>query len=154
MLKDVSLEKSRPLKIEGYNVFWEPSWAENETVVAAIGTDSPDAIALIDVSEHSYAKIKEILWRKGDGPDVQPFYPLYSVATRRCVFVGLEPKGKALYSFRHGQPDPPRRLELEGHDNLLQDLASSPDGRYVLFTSDRRVPGEGDVAPGETVPES
>ena len=46
----------------------------------------------------------------------------------------------ALYSFKRGQADPPRRLEPAGHDSLLQDLVFSPDGRYLLFTSNRTGP--------------
>jgi hypothetical protein len=53
------------------------------------------------------------------------------------VFVGIEPKGMALYSFRQGQHERPRRLEPEGFDQLIQDVAMSPDGRYVVFCSTR-----------------
>jgi RNA polymerase sigma factor (sigma-70 family) len=153
-LMDVRPEKSGPLQIAGQNIFWEPSWAGDESIVAAIGADAPDTIALIDVREPDHPNIKEVLWRNGKGLDVKPFYPVYSAGTRRCVFVGVDASGQALYSFRHGQPDPPRRLESDGHDHLLQDLASSPDGRYILFTSDRPVRGQRRVAPGDIIPES
>jgi RNA polymerase sigma factor (sigma-70 family) len=154
MLKDIGLKTGGPLTIAGFNIFWEPSWAGGESIVAAIGTVVPDAIALVDVSVPGHAGIKETLWKKGDGTNVEPFCPLYSVATGRCVFVGVENKRKALYTFRRGQSDPPRRLEREGDDNLLQDLAASPDGRYVLFTSDRRSKDHVSAAPIVGVPKS
>ena len=34
--------------------------------------------------------------------------------TGRCVFIGKENEGMALYSFRRGHADPPKRLEPEG----------------------------------------
>ena len=137
-LMDIRPEKSGPLRIADQNIFKEPSWAGDELIVAAIGSETPDAIALIDVREPSQATIKEVLWKKGKGLNVNPFHPLYSALTRRCVFVGEDAKGMALYSFLHGQRHPPRRLEPAGYDTLIQDLTSSPDGRYVVFSSNRR----------------
>ena len=63
--------------------------------------------------------------------------PVCSPATGQCVFVGSDPKGMALYTLDPGKPGPPRRLEPEGHDKLIRDLAFSPDGRYLLFSSNR-----------------
>ena len=136
-LMDVRPEKSGALHLAGQNLFPEPSWAGGELIVAAIGADVPYAIALIEVSDPSQARIKEVLWKKGNDLDVKPYHPLYSAATRRCVFVGQTAEGMALYSFRHGQPCLPRRLEPAGFDGLIQDLAMSPDGRHVIFASDR-----------------
>jgi RNA polymerase sigma factor (sigma-70 family) len=146
-LMDVRPEKSGPLNLPGQNLFPEPSWVEGGLIVAAIGPDTPNAIALIDVSEPSHARIKEVLWKKGKELDVAPNYPLYSAATRRCVFVGQNAQGMAFYSFRHGQPDLPRRLEPEGYDGQIQDVGMSPDGRYVIFASDRPGPRPGKPAP-------
>ncbi len=59
----------------------------------------------------------------------------------------------ALYSFKRGKADPPRRLEPAGYDSLLQDLAFSPDGRYLLFTSNRTGPRQrGGAAAPASVP--
>ncbi len=146
-LMDVRPERSGPLQLSGQNFFPEPSWADGELIVAAIGPDAPDSIALIDISEPSQAKIKEVLWQKGKGLEVMPYHPVYSAAARRCVFVGQNDQGMALYSFRPGQSDPPQRLEPSGYDGLIQDLGMSPDGRYVLFASDR--PG---LRPGKPTP--
>ena len=56
-----------------------------------------------------------------------PFTRFIPPATGLCVFVGLENKRKARFTRSGvGQSDPPRRLEPEGDDNLLQDLAFSP----------------------------
>jgi Tol biopolymer transport system component len=136
-LMDVRPEKSGPLHLAGQSIFPDPSWASNELLVAPIGTGEPDTIALIDVSEPGQAKIRQVLWKRGKGPDVAPYNPVYSPVTRRCVFVGSGTRGKALYAFRAGRPDPPQRLEPEGYDRQIVDLASSPDGRFVLFSGDR-----------------
>jgi Tol biopolymer transport system component len=64
--------------------------------------------------------------------------PVYSPETNTCVFVGeQEGKGLALYSIQRDKPGPPRRLEAEGFDNLLQSLTFSPGGRFVAFSSER-----------------
>ena len=149
-LMDVRPEKSGPLQIAGQIIFSQPSWAGDELIVAVLGSDAADTIALIDVREPSQAKIKEVLWKKGKGLDGTPSFPLYSAATRRGFFVGAEAKGMALYSFRHGQPDSPRRLEPAGYDKMIMDLASSPDGRYLLFASDRPGLSPRSAAPGDT----
>jgi len=61
-----------------------------------LGADSPSA-------DQSF---KEVLWRSANGPDVKPTYPIYSAATRRCIFVGEEAKGMALYSVQQGKAGP------------------------------------------------
>jgi RNA polymerase sigma factor (sigma-70 family) len=146
-LMDVTPEKSGPIRLPGRNLFPEPSWVGGELIVAAIGGEAPDSIALIDVSEPSAARIKEVLWKKQDGLNVNPFHPLYSAATRRCIFVGKDAQGMAFYAFQQGQSDPPRRLESGGYDELIQDVTISPDGRYVVFASDRPGPRPGKLAP-------
>jgi hypothetical protein len=117
-----------------------PSWAGEGTIVAAVGSNGADAIALIDVNEPEQGKVKEVLWKRGNGPDVQPSFPVYAPRTRRCFFVGNEEgKGQALFALQQGIPNLPKRLEQGEFNKLIQDLALSPDGRYVVFASDRRV---------------
>jgi hypothetical protein len=139
-IMDVRPENSGVLRLPDFNIFSVPSWVGEGTIVAVVGTDVGDTIALIDVSEPARPKVKEVLWKQGNGLDIRPLFPIDSPVTRRCVFVGEEPgKGKALFSFLHGKPDPPKRLEPRGFDELIQDPTFSPDGRYVVFASDRRV---------------
>ena len=138
-IMDARPERSGVLRVPDQNIFSVPSWAGEGTIVAAIGSDATDTIALVNVTEPEQGKVKEVLWRRGKGPDVRPSHPIYSPITRRCVFVGqAEEKGRALFSFQHGKTDPPKRLEKAGFDQLIQDLTFSPDGRYVVFASDRR----------------
>jgi hypothetical protein len=136
-LMDIDPEKSGPLEFPGKDIFWEPSWAGPGMIAASIGTEAPDAIALIEVGGPGHHRIKELLWQKAEGPDVKPYYPLYSPSTGRCVFVGISPKGQAFYTFRRRQVDPPARLEALADERIIQDTAMSPDGRYVLFCSSR-----------------
>jgi Tol biopolymer transport system component len=143
---DVRPEKSGLVQVADHNLFFVPSWAGEGTLVAVIGSDAGDTIALVDVNEPAQAKVKEVLWKRGQGSEVRPSFPVYSPVTRRCVFVGMEEgKGRALYSFEAGKPGPPKRLESRPYDKTLEDLALSPDGRYVVFCSDRlwgvRAPG-------------
>ena len=139
-IMDVRPERSGVLNIPDHKVYSVPNWAGEGTLVAVIGAGAGDAIALIDVTDPAQGKVKEVLWKRGKELDVQPFNPVYSPVTRQCVFVGkTEGKGRALYSFHHGKPDRPARLEPgEQFDNLIQDPAFSPDGRYIVFSGDRK----------------
>ena len=140
IVMDARPEKSGVLRIPDYKIYSVTNWAGDETIVAIIGSDdvgAGDTIALIDVGDPEHGKIKEVLWKREKGRDVKLHYPVYSPITRRCVFGLEESRGMALYSFLHGRPDPPRRLEPDGFDHKITGLAYSPDGRYVLFSSDR-----------------
>jgi len=158
-LMDVRPERSGPLHIPDLQIYSTPSWASDGTIVAAVASNFGDTIALIDVADPAHGKVKEVLWKmnvNGKGPNVQPHYPAYLPSTRRCVFIGKEvvpgKEGMALYSFQRGQVDSPKRLEPEGYDSLMQDVALSPDGRYVLFSSNRSGPRQRGSAPAAGVP--
>ena len=91
----------------------------------------------MDLANLYQPSVKRVLWKKGDGLNVDLVEPVSSPATGQCVFVESNPEGMALYALDAGKPGPPRRLEREGHDKLIRDLAFSPDGRYLLFSSNR-----------------
>ncbi len=148
-IMDVRPENSGVLQLPDHVVFKVPNWAGDGTIVAAIGPAGgkrADAIALIDAIVPAEAKIKEMLWKKGAGLDIDPESPVYSSVTRRCVFIGNIPgKGRALYTIDPGQgkPGKARRLEPgDALDNLIQDPTLSPDGRYLVFSSDRKPPAD------------
>lgn len=115
--------------------YFRPSWVENNTIVASIHDAKSVLIALVDVSNPAAATVKEIIWKRGDGTNVEPLYPVYSPHSRLCVFVGRDKKGQALYSVEPGKL--PRRLEAERYDTKIASLAFSPGGEYLLFASDR-----------------
>lgn len=137
-MMDTAPERSGPLRIVGQLIYSVPTWAASRTVLAVVGNN--DTISLVDTTNPADAKIKEVLWRKGPTLNVTPEYPSYSPATQDYVFVGKGEGGRAFYVFRRGQKEPPRRLEPKGFDKILRDPTFSPDGRFVLFTSDRRSP--------------
>jgi len=158
-LLDVGSEMRRPVQIRGLQIHSVPHWASAGTIVAVVGSDFGDSIALIDVTDPAQGKVKEILWKtsfKGQGPDVQPCAAVYRPSSGRCVFVGKGTvpgtAGMALYSFERGRAVLPKRVEREGVDSLMQDLALSPDGRYVLFTSNRAGPRQRGSAPRALAP--
>ena len=102
-LMDVRPERSGVLTVTGQNIFPVPSWAGTGTIAAVMGSDVGDTIALIDVNNPAEGRVKEILWKRANGTDLIPSYPLYSAITRRCIFVGSGPKGMALYWFQVGE---------------------------------------------------
>ncbi len=140
---------SRP--IAGLDTYYSnPEWAGEDTIIAAMPDKDEALIALFNVRNPARPQRTEVLWRQTARLDVSPSYPVYSAAARRCVFVGAGPRGMALYCLDRDTPDVPRRLEPDHFDNVLKGLAISPDGRYVLFCSDRPrppVPRAGDTAP-------
>ncbi len=130
--------KSGTLHIPDQKMFSIPSWVGEGTIVAVLGEEEGETIALVDVSDPEQGRVKEVLYRQRKDFAAKLTYPAYFAASRRCVFVGeVEGKGKALYAFEHGKSDPPRRLESEGFDQVLQDPTFSPDGRHLVFSSDR-----------------
>ena len=137
-LIDIEKSESRHVEISDYSVFGWPSWADAQTLAAIVGSEGTgDTVALIDVGEPEKAKIKEVLWKPGQDDDMKPLWPVYSPSTRRCVFVGVKPQGMALYSVEKGQSGQAKRLEPDGLDRQIGGLAFSPDGRYLLFCSNR-----------------
>lgn len=152
-IMDVRPENSGKLVLPDHQVFSVPSWAGDGTVVAAVGPfkGPADSIALIDATSPADGKIRNVLWKKGDGLEVQPESPIYSPVTGRCVFLGkTQDRGRALYTIDPGQgkPGKARRLEPgDTFDNLIQDPTFSPDGRYVVFSCDRKPPADAKSAP-------
>ena len=137
LIDDRPNTKSGVLKSPDQKIFSIPSWAGEGTIIAAIGAEAGDTIALIDVTDPDEAKVKEVLWKKSNGPDLKPYEPIYR---RRpaVAFSWVEtPKGMALYSLEPGKPAQPKRLEPGPTDNLTRDLSYSPDGRFLLFSSNR-----------------
>jgi WD40 repeat protein len=133
-LMDVNPDKSATLNLRDLRIHSVPSWAGEATIVAVIGANEGDRIALIDVKDPGEPRVKEVLWRRAQGPDVAPTYPIYSAPDRRCVFVGGQAEGMALYSVRLGDDKPAKPLSKHGNRRLIVNLAFSPDGRYVLFS--------------------
>ena len=102
-LMDANPEKSGVIRLPDDQIHADPSWAGEDTIVAVIGPNEGDALALIDVSDPSRPRVKEVLWRKANGPDVRPSYPIYSAVTHRCVFVGTGAEGQARVLGSPGQ---------------------------------------------------
>ena len=139
-LMDVETGKQKLIQLADHKIYSTPDRAgDGKTIVALTSTENGRGIALIDVSQPEQAKVKQILWRIGDRLDVGVAFPIFSPATDRCVFVGKTKAGMALYSVQPGSFDPPQRLESDslGLDKKIASLTFSPDGRYVLFCSDR-----------------
>ena len=145
-------ERSTPAS--DHHIHSKPSWAGEETIVAVIGLAEGDTIALIDVSDPQQARVKEVLWQRAIGPNVNPSYPIFSAATSRCVlFAGEDAKGMAHLSVQQGKPWSPNRLGHAGYDPQITDLASSPDGRYVLYCVHGPDRSHGGIASGgQTLP--
>ena len=105
------LDESGTLRtIEGLGAYSVPDWAGKDTIVAAVNSGgegiAADTIAFIDVSLPEWPRWKARLWRKGDGLDLSPKYPVYSPGSGRLVFVGTGPEGMALYVLERGAAVP------------------------------------------------
>lgn len=137
-LMDVETGEDRPVVLPKQRVDSVPSWAGADTLVAVLGAGPGDTLAFLDVADPGQVKVKEVLWTRDRAAAIDPAYPVFSAAARRGVFVGVEPRGMAVYALSRAEPAAPRRLEPEGFDKTIADLALSPGGRYVIFCSDRR----------------
>jgi hypothetical protein len=93
-------------------------------------------IALVDVGDPSRARVNEVLWQRSNGPEIEPSCPVYVNASRRCYFVGAtKSEAFGLYVIDHGKAGPAKRIGPEGDDPQMTDLSTSPDGRYLLYSS-------------------
>jgi dipeptidyl aminopeptidase/acylaminoacyl peptidase len=120
--------------VDGADFFSVPSWTgEGLNFVAVVRTKGTVEVALVDAKTPAAASVKQSLWRKTG--TLSPFYPMFHPATKRCVFAGKDEQGLALHSFRVGEP--PKRIEPVGYRGKIASLAFSPDGRFVLFCSER-----------------
>jgi hypothetical protein len=126
------------LAVPGQKIFSWPSWAGPGTLVSALATGHEgDSIALLDVRKPTDAKIIEILWKRSDDLDVTPRWPVYQADRHRCIFIGVEPLKRTLFSFERGESGRIMRLEPKGYNDELGGLSFSPDGRYLLFCGNR-----------------
>lgn len=132
---ETSLARGVPLTIPGYRFFSVPSWVEPGRLAAVVQSTKGTEIALVDVTDPRAPKVKESLWRRQGSLAVDPAYPLYDPVRRVGFFVGRQKEGQTLYRFEHGQA--PRPFEAGRFDQKIASLALSPDGRYLLFASDR-----------------
>jgi dipeptidyl aminopeptidase/acylaminoacyl peptidase len=139
-LMELGRATSHPIAIPGLGFYGWPTWADVGTVAAVLGSAGRgDTFALIDVRDPARPKVKEVLWKGGNGLEVWPNWPVYSAAARRGVFVGVGNDGvAALYSFEPGRPGKPERLEPGSTDREMGGLYFSPDGRYLLFCTPGR----------------
>ena len=151
-LMNANPEKSGALQLPGQQIYAHPGWAGKETIVAVIGATQGDTIALIDVSNSVEAKVKDVLWQRANGPDVEPSYPIYSPTTGRCIFVGSAAKGMALYLVQQSKADAAKRLGPEGSDLWIVDPAFSPDGRFILYSARGPEQAQRDLAPAASSP--
>lgn len=134
-LRDVETEEQRELVLQGHQFTSEVRWAgDAHTMVAVVEADRKKRIVLLDISEVK-TKIKRVLWESVTGPN--PVAASYCAITNRCVFIGRDRNGVAMYTFVAGDGETPKRLERSGYDAQLSGPRFSPDGRYVLFSSNR-----------------
>jgi Tol biopolymer transport system component len=136
-LMDANPANSGPVQLDGLQFYTMPSWTRPGMIVAVLGTQDPEQIALVNIAKPGEARIEKTLFKRSTQLDLQPLYPIYSPVTERYVFVGGKDDGMALYTFSENDSVPPRRLEPDGLDPLIASLALSPDGRYLLFNSNR-----------------
>jgi Tol biopolymer transport system component len=120
-----------------------PSWAgDGNTLAAVVRGPGVLAISLVDVSQPEKAKLKLIVWNRGDWLDAEPMYPVYSAAKLRFLFAGRSPQGQSLFQVDLKRDGPPSPLEKERSDTKAAALAISPDGQYLLFCGDRELPSK------------
>ncbi len=122
------------IQLEGYTFHTVPAWgADDKTILSTVAWEGGRGLAAIDISEPGNAKIKQMIYEG----DLYPMCPAYSAATDTYFFIGAK-KGNALYSIRPGHDQEPKLLEPDRErEKQMYSLVVSPDGRYLLFASDR-----------------
>jgi hypothetical protein len=138
-LIDAKSGDSQPVELADHQFYSVPSWAgDGQTLVAVVRGKGPLSIGLIDVSDPAKAKIKEVVWPRGIGVSDEPIYPVYSAEEKRCVFIGRSPMGLFLDRIDDETKGVPLKLEPNSTGERIAGLAISPDGKQVLYCSERR----------------
>jgi Tol biopolymer transport system component len=136
-LLEVATGKEQPIVLPDHTLHSVPGWAgDSQTLIAVVRGKGPLMIALLDISDPAASKVKEVLWSRGLGTDAEPLHPVYSVADKRCVFVGRTARGSALYMFDKAILTP-QPLEKDRFDPRIASLDLSPDGKQLLFCAER-----------------
>jgi WD40 repeat protein len=134
---DIATKRTTRIKVSGTSIISWPRWAGPDQLVACIGFGKePDSIVLLDVSRPANAKVVRTLWRRGEGPDVVARWPLASSPTGDYFFIADEGSKRTLFALSPGRTRG-RLSALEVGGPKLSSLSLSPDGRYLLFASDR-----------------
>lgn len=138
-LMDVETGEQRPVKLAGHKFFSVPNWTgDGQVIVTVVRSDTGSGLVFVDIAKPEQAQVKQVVWRSGDRLDLNGVAcPVYSAKTGRCVFIGKDENGMALYMVQPSRFDPPKRLEPNRYDHKMARPVFSPDGRYVLFCSDR-----------------
>jgi Tol biopolymer transport system component len=150
-LIDARSGDSQPIELADHQFFSVPSWAgDGQTLVAVVRGKGAASIALIDVSDPTKARLKEVIWTRGTGVSDEPIYPVYAADAKRCVFVGRSPQGFFLYRIDADTKGVPLKLEPNSHGERIAGLAITRDGKRVLFCSEREAKKGPNEQPGET----
>ncbi|WP_165222939.1 DUF1559 family PulG-like putative transporter [Aquisphaera insulae] len=131
---------SGEIGLKDRTIFSQPSWAGEETIVAALGDASgsvADCIALVSVPASDRAAVSKVLWKKGEGLDAVPWSPVFDPGSGRCVFIASEGRGGSLYLIDPAKPQPqaPVRLEKAGNVMVGMTPSLSADGRFVIYAN-------------------
>src|SRR5262249_54236345 len=81
-------------------IFATPAWADGGTLVAAVGAEAADAIALVDISDPGRGRVKGILWRRRGGPAGGPARGGYRPAAPPWAVAGAG--GEGVFAVRAG----------------------------------------------------
>jgi Tol biopolymer transport system component len=139
-LIEVETGLEQPIEISGKAFASVPAWVgKAATIVSVIHEEEVASIALLDLANPQAPKVEKVLWTPKTLP-VEPSRPVYSAKMKRCVFVGSDSRGSALYVQE--KDGTARLLEKDHFDPRLTGLSISPDGKTILFASDRKYVAE------------
>jgi Tol biopolymer transport system component len=142
---NLATEEESAVAVPGHRIFSWPGWAGPGMLVSALAPMEKyegTSIVLLDVRSPGKATIIDVLWRRSQGPDVDPRWVVYRPDTRECFFVGVEPTQRMIYVVKRGEPLRARPLGVieptpPRQHQQLAGLSFSPDGRYLLFDASR-----------------
>ena len=139
-LIDAASGNEQVVTLPDHTIHSIPAWAgDAQTLIAVVRGQGPLMIALLDIADPTAAKIKEILWTRGQGTDAEPMHPVIASETKRCAFVGRTPRGSSLFVLDSKRSLTPQPLEKDHFDPRIASLELSPNGKQLLFCAERKV---------------
>lgn len=137
-IHDLAKDQTVNVNVPGKTIYSWARWAGPNQLIASLGGEKePDSLAILDIENPPEAKVARTLWRRSSSEDVFPRWPVISASTGKWFFIGESgDKRTILTAPAQGDGQGPLTA-LESGGPKLSGLSISPDGRYLLFASDR-----------------
>ncbi|MHC5542653.1 hypothetical protein ACYOEI_30880, partial [Singulisphaera rosea] len=137
-IHDLAKDQTVNVIVPGKTIYSWARWAGPNQLLASLGGEKmPDSLAILDIENPSVAKVARTLWHRSSKEDVYPRWPVISASTGKWFFIGESGDTRTIYAGSTQEDGQGPLTAIESGGPKLSGLSISPDGRYLLYASDR-----------------